>query len=170
MYQRLLPILWRPSANLFELDSSLPPDQVGQRIRAGVAKEAQVQGQVVGQGFRLERVGPTAQAPGTFAPICYGVMLPQGDGCRLHVHFQLNPVMRLFLAVWFGGSVLLALAFLIAAAMQDVAVRRGVDALPILLLALQPSLGLLLVRYQQARGRPDERWLQNWLTDLVDGR
>lgn len=167
MQQRLLPILWQPSANQFELDSPLSPAELGRRIRAGVAKEGQVQGQVVGQGFRLERVGPAAQAPGTFAPRCYGVMIPGEGGCRVHAHFQLNPVMRLFLAVWFGGSILLALVFLIAGALQNGGARSAVDGLPILLLALQPGLGLVLVRYQQAKGRPDERWLRAWLTDLV---
>ncbi|MEZ4639318.1 MAG: hypothetical protein R2856_30880 [Caldilineaceae bacterium] len=66
-------------------------------------------------------------------------------------HFQLNPVMRLFLIVWFGGSSLIALLFLFNAIQQATPQpgRRRPCPDPSIL----PLLGWVILVVQQRRGR-----------------
>jgi hypothetical protein len=128
-----------------------------------------MQGKVHNLGFKIWRKRDYAQNKGTFAPMLYGVVVPDGKGSRLVAHFQLNPVMRLFLIVWFGGSAIIALLFLFTAIQQATPESQVIDALPFLIPSILPLLGWLILMVQQRRGREDERKIRSWIEDVVRG-
>ncbi|MBI1296868.1 hypothetical protein GC175_18090 [bacterium] len=160
-------LLWRPSRNTFEFSVQQPTARVSARLSRSLSASPEMQGKVHNLGFKIWRKRDYAQNKGTFAPILYGVIVPEGKGSRLVAHFQLNPVMRLFLIVWFGGSAIIALLFLFTAIQQATPESQVIDALPFLIPSILPLLGWLILMVQQRRGREDERMIRSWIEDVV---
>lgn len=158
-------ILWMPSPNRAIFDSPLSPEEALSRLQAGFDDE--FRGKVEGNGVKIWRSRGYAASRGTFAPLLYGVVIPTETGSRLAGHLQMHPMTRLYTAVWIGLSGLLALVFLVAAAQRATPDSTAVDALPVLLVALLPLAGLLLVRVQQAKGRADEEAIRNWIGEVL---
>ena len=162
-----LRLLWRPSRNIYEIELELPVDRVAARLSRALSAAPELQGKVQNRGFKIWRKRDYAQNKGTFAPILYGVIAPEGKGSRLVAHFQLNPVMRLFLIVWFGGSAIIALLFLFTAVQQATPESQAIDALPFLIPSILPFLGWLILVVQQRRGRADEMKIRDWIEGVV---
>ena len=158
-------LLWTPSRNRLEMDSLLSPTTVLARLQAGFSDE--FRGRVENNGVKLWRGRKFAANAGTFAPLFYGVVTETPTGSRLSGHFQMHPVARLYAGAWIGLSSLLALAFLITAALRATPESTAADALPILFVALLPLIGLLLVRFQHAKGRADEEAMRGWIRRIL---
>ena len=154
-------LLWTPSRNRATFDSSLSAEATLARLQAGFSDE--FRGRVEGNGVKLWRARDFSTSRGTFAPIFYGVVTPSATGSQLSGHFQMHPMTRLYTAAWIGLSSLLALVFLVAAFQRATPESTAADALPVLLVALLPLAGLLLVRFQQAKGRADEAAVRGWI-------
>lgn len=162
--------LWSSSPNAIALTLADPPDVVTQRLSRALQTHEEFLGKVVNQGFKIWRNHDYAHNRNTFAPILYGVIRADGDGSRIDGHFQLNPVMRLFLLVWFVGSTVMAVIFLIAAALRATPESTALDALPYLIPALLPLIGWIILRWQQQRGRADEERIRQWLEEISGGQ
>ncbi len=158
-------LLWRPSQNQLEIQSPLAAEAALARIQASFSDE--FRGRVEGTGVKVWRSRTYATSQGSFAPLFYGVITPTAAGSRLAGHFQMHPVTRLYTAAWIGLSTLLALVFLVAAVLRATPESTGADALPVLLVALLPLAGLLLVRAQQRKGRADEEAMRNWISESI---
>jgi len=158
-------LLWTPSPNRATFDSPLPVDAALARLQAGFGDE--FRGRVEGNGVKLWRARDFSASRGTFAPLFYGVVTPSPTGSQLSGHFQMHPMTRLYTAAWIGLSGLLALVFLVAAAQRATPDSTATDALPVLLVALLPLAGLLLVRFQQAKGRADEAAVREWIEKTI---
>lgn len=167
MENRLPGLLWMPSPNRVIVDSPLTADVALSRLQAGFSDE--FRGRVEGNGVKVWRSRGYAASRGTFAPLLYGVITPAESGSRFAGHFQMHPVTRLYTAAWIGLSAVLALVFLIAAAQRATPGATATDALPVLLVALLPLAGLLLVRMQQRRGRADEETIRKWAEKVLAG-
>jgi len=167
MESRLPGLLWMPSPTRVTVDSALSPKETLARLQTGFNDE--FRGKVEGHGVKVWRSRGYAASRGTFAPLLYGVVTPTATGSRLSGHFQMHPMTRLYTAVWIGLSALLALIFLVAAAQRATPVSTAADALPVLLVALLPLAGLLLVRTQQAKGRRDEETIRKWAEKVLEG-
>ncbi len=160
-------LLWTPSHNRLVIPSALAPDTALGRLTAALAENGEFLGKVNQRAFKLWRARRYAHSRNTFAPILYGVIVPDEGGSLMIGHFQLNPVMRLFLIVWFVVTSLLALGLIITGFLNATADATARDALPFLLPALLPLLGWLLLRWQQGRGRADERAMRAWVENIV---
>jgi hypothetical protein len=158
--------LWSSSPNAIALTLADPPDAVTQRLSYALQTNEEFLGKVVNHGFKIWRNRDYAQSRNTFAPILYGVVHADGEGSRVDGHFQINPVMRLFLIVWFVGTTVMAAIFLIAAALRATPESTGIDALPYLIPALLPTIGWLILRWQQRKGKEDEIKIQSWLEEI----
>ncbi len=158
-------LLWTPSRNRATFNSPLAADAALARLQAGFSDE--FRGRVEGNGVKVWRTRNFSASRGTFAPIFYGVVTPSATGSQLSGHFQMHPMTRLYTAAWIGLSGLLALVFLVAAAQHATPDSSAADALPVLLIALLPLAGLLLVRMQQAKGRADEVAVRGWIGDVL---
>ena len=164
--ERFLPgLLWTPSQNRATFDSGLAPEALLARLQAGFSDE--FRGRVEGNGVKVWRSRGYAASRGSFAPLYYGVVTATETGSRLSGHFQMHPVMRLYTGAWIGLSSLLALVFLVAAALRATSESSAADALPVLFVALLPLAGLLLVRVQQAKGRKDEEAVRGWIEKIL---
>lgn len=163
----LVQLLWRPSHNVLELTLQRPAEHISARLSRALSAAPEMQGKVHNRGFKIWLKRNYAQNKGTFAPILYGVIVPEGKGSRLVAHFQLNPVMRLFLIVWFGGSAIIALLFLFTAIQQATPDSQAIDALPFLIPSILPLLGWLILVMQQRKGREDEQKIRSWIEDVV---
>ncbi|MBX2998588.1 MAG: hypothetical protein KF893_08775 [Caldilineaceae bacterium] len=159
--------LWSSSPTAVALTFSDPPEIVVQRLSCALQSNDEFLGKVVNYGFKLWRSRRYAQSRNTFAPILYGVVRADGEGSRIEGHFQLNPVMRLFLLVWFGGTAVMAAIFLIGGALRATPESSALDALPYLIPALLPLIGWLILRWQQRKGREDEMKIQSWIEEVV---
>lgn len=162
--------LWTPSHNQVVIETTQPPSAAADQLRNALASSDEVLGRVVNQGVKLWRSRRYAHSRNTFAPILYAVFQPTASGSRLVGHFQLNPVMRLFLTVWFVGTTLTALAMLWVAWQRATPQSQPGEAIPYLLPALLPLLGWLLLRWQQSRGRQDEVAIQEWVQSAMNGK
>jgi hypothetical protein len=158
-------LMWTPSPNRATFDSPLSADAALARLQASFSEE--FRGKVEGNGVKVWRTRDFSASRGTFAPLFYGVVTPSATGSQLSGHFQMHPMTRLYTAAWIGLSSLLALIFLVAAAQRATPESTATDALPVLLVALLPLAGLLLVRVQQAKGRADEAAVQGWIGDVL---
>ncbi|MBI3957184.1 MAG: hypothetical protein HY328_00140 [Chloroflexi bacterium] len=159
-------LLWTPSRNRVEIDSPLASGTALAHLQVGFSDE--FRGKVEGNGVKLWRSRGYAVSRGSFAPIFYGVVTETATGSRLSGHFQMHPMTRLYTAAWIGLSSLLALVFLVVAAQRATPESTGADALPVLLVALLPLTGTLLVRFQQSRGRADEEAVREWIGKLLE--
>lgn len=139
-----------------------------QLVADALAATEVVSGRVVGRGVKIVCHPSLAQRRGAFSPVFYGLLQDQGAGRRLSGHFQLHPVGRLFVAVWIGMSTLLALALLFAGALRATPESSAIDALPFLLPAGLPFLGLLLAYWLRRQGRADEAVIRQWLYTLEE--
>ncbi len=160
-------LLWRPSPNTVEIQIDAPADRAFVLLSRALATTQEVNGTVVRRGFKIWRSRGYAKNSGTFAPILYGVISPANHGSRIDAHFQLNPVMRLFLIVWFVGTATIAAIFLFNGLQNATPESQAIDALPYLLPALLPLIGWLILIWQQRSGRADEARLRAWLEDVV---
>lgn len=158
-------LLWTSSPNRATFDSPLPAEAALVRLQASFSDE--FRGRVEGNGVKVWRARDFSASRGTFAPLFYGVVTPSAKGSQLSGHFQMHPMTRLYTAVWIGLSGLLALVFLVAAAQRATPDSTAADALPVLLVALLPLAGLLLVRFQQAKGRADEAAVWEWIEKTI---
>ncbi len=165
MESSLPALLWRPSRNQVTFESGLAADHALARLQAAFGDE--FRGRVENDGVKVWRTRDFSSSQGTFAPIFYGVFMSTGTGSRLEGHFQMHPMTRLYTAAWIGLSSLLALVFLVAAAQRATPNATAADGLPILFVALLPLAGLLLVRFQQAKGRGDEEAVQRWIEESI---
>lgn len=154
-------ILWTPSRNRVAIDSPLAADVALSRLQAAFGDE--FRGRVENDGVKVWRSRAYAASRGSFAPLFYGVVTPSTTGSRLAGHFQMHPMTRLYTAAWIGLSSLLALIFLVASALRATPDASAADALPVLVIALLPLAGLLLVRFQQQKGWADEQAVREWL-------
>lgn len=154
-------LLWRPSQNQLEMQSPLAAEAALARIQAGLSDE--FRGRVEVTGVKVWRSRAYATSRGSFAPLFYGTVTPTATGSRLAGHFQMHPITRLYAGAWIGLSSLLALVFLVSAALRATPESSAADALPMLLIALLPPAGLLLVRFQQRKGRADEEAVRGWI-------
>lgn len=159
-------LLWTPSPNRATFDSPLSADAALARLQASFSDE--FRGKVEGNGVKVWRTRDFSASRGTFAPLFYGVVTPSATGSQLSGHFQMHPMTRLYTAAWIGLSSLLALVFLVAAFQRATTESNPGDALPVLLVALLPLVGLLLVRMQQAKGRADEAALRGWINEVLE--
>jgi hypothetical protein len=159
--------LWSSSPNIISLTVSDPPEVVALRISRALEGNDEFLGKVVNHGFKIWRSRSYAQSRNTFAPILYGVVRAEGEGSHIDGHFQINPVMRLFLLVWFLGTTVIAAIFLIAAALRATPESTALDALPFLLPALLPMIGWIILRWQQQRGRADEERIRQWMEEVM---
>ena len=141
-------------------------DPAAQKLQEALASSGEVTGRVVGRGVKIGRHPSRARQRGAFAPVFYGLIQEDGEGCRLAGHFQLHPVGRLYIGAWIVMTTLLALALLVAGALRATAESSAQDALPIVLPALLPFLGLGFARWQRSRGHADETALRHWLETL----
>ncbi len=164
----LFSFLWTPGRRRLTLSLAGEPEAAAQRIEAALASSAEVVGRVAGRGVKIARHPSRARQRGAFAPVFYGLLQADGENCRLAGHFQLHPVARLYIAAWVGMSALLALALLAAGALRATADSAAQDALPFLLPALLPFLGLGLARWQRRRGQADEAAIRGWLAEMKD--
>lgn len=160
-------LLWTPSRSQIEILSTQAPTKAAQQLGLALQESDEFLGKVTGSAFKLWRARRYANSRNTFAPILYGVIVPTEEGSRILGHFQLSPVMRLFLAVWFGGSTLLAVTLLLMSIVRFTPDATAAEALPVLVLAMLPLLGWLILRWQQRKGREDEMKLRNWLDEVV---
>jgi hypothetical protein len=158
--------LWQSSPNTVELVLADPVETVCASLSAALDASEEFHGKVVNQGFKIWRSRNYAQSRNTFAPILYGVISPYTEGSRIDAHFQLNPVMRLFLIVWFIGTTALALLSLIGGLLRATPESSALDAFPYLLPATLPLIGWAVLRWQQRRGRADEERIKLWVTDV----
>lgn len=165
MESSLPALLWTPSQNRVAFDSPLPAEAALACLQAAFSDE--FRGRVEGNGVKVWRARDFSNSRGTFAPLFYGVVTPSTTGSRLSGHFQMHPMTRLYTAAWIGLSGLLALIFLVAAAQRATPDSTATDALPVLLVALLPLAGLLLVRLQQAKGRGDEEAVRGWIEKTI---
>lgn len=165
MENSLPALLWTPGPNRAAFDSPLSADAALARLQASFSDE--FRGKVEGNGVKVWRARDFSASRGTFAPLFYGVVSPSTTGSQLSGHFQMHPMTRLYTAVWIGLSGLLALVFLVAAAQRATPDSTAADALPVLLVALLPLAGLLLVRFQQRKGRADEEAIRNWIGEVL---
>ena len=159
-------LLWTPSRNRLEIDSLLSPATILAHLQAGFCDE--FRGRVEGNGAKIWRGRNFAASSGTFAPLFYGVVTETPTGSRLSGHFQMHPVTRLYAGAWIGLSTLLALVFVVAAALRATPESTATDALPILFIALLPLAGWLLVRFQQGKGRADEEAMRVWIGAVLE--
>lgn len=161
-------LLWRPSPNRVTIDSPLAVDDALARLQAGFNNE--FRGRVENNGVKLWRARDFATSRNTFAPLFYGVVAPIATGSQISGHFQMHPVTRLYTGAWIGLSTLLALVFVVAAALRATPESTATDALPILFVALLPLAGWLLVRFQQGKGRADEEAMRVWMRTVLENR
>ncbi len=163
--------LWRPSDSRVALRTDLPLEGLITRLQEALSGEGpEVVGRIQGTAIQLWRRSGLSRSQGTFAPVFYGVAEPTPDGgSRLVGHFQLHPVTRLYILVWMAASVLLALGFLGVGILRASPERNALDALPFVLPALLPLVGLAVVRWQQRRGRADEEAMRTWLANVIRG-
>ncbi|MBX3054153.1 MAG: hypothetical protein KF753_21960 [Caldilineaceae bacterium] len=166
MENSLPALLWTPSQNRMTFDSSLSAEATLAHLQAGFS--AEFRGRVEGNGVKLWRARDYSASRGTFAPLFYGVVTPSATGSQLSGHFQMHPMTRLYTAAWIGLSSLLALIFLVAALQRATPQSTAGDALPVLLIALLPLAGLLLVRVQQAKGQADEKAVRHWIREMLE--
>ena len=158
-----LSFLWTPGKRQFTIVLDRDAEAATRRIESSLASSGEVAGRVVGRGVKIERHPRRARQRGAFAPVFYGLIQEDGEGSRLAGHFQLHPVGRLYIGAWIVMSTLLALALLVAGALRATAESTAQDALPIVLPALLPFLGLGFARWQRSRGSADEAALRHWL-------
>jgi hypothetical protein len=158
--------LWISSQNAIALTFPDPPEKVVLRLSLALAASDEFMGKVVNHGFKIWRSRRYAQSRNTFAPILYGIVRADGQGSRVDGHFQINPVMRLFLIVWFMGTTVMAAIFLIAGALHATPESTAIDALPYLVPALLPTIGWILLIWQQRKGREDEERIRDWLEEI----
>lgn len=165
---RVLSLFWSPSNTRVTLKSALTPDEIASSLRNSLEHKGnpRIRGRVVNRGVVLWLTRSHARS--AFSPRFYGLIQEAEGGARIVGHFQLNPVSRLFLLVWFGLTSLVALLLLGLALSQNDPSRTATDALPFLLPPLLPLFGLLFVRSQQAKGRQDETQIVEWLKSNFD--
>ena len=155
--------LWTPGRRQVSLPLDGNVDAAAQRLGAALASSGEVAGRVAGRGVKIERHPSQASQRGAFARVFYGMIREDGEKCRLVGHFQLHPVGRLYIAAWIGLSTLLALALLAAGVLRATPESTAQDALPFLLPALLPFLGLGAAYWRRRKGRPDEAAMRRWL-------
>ena len=141
-------------------------DTAAQRLSESLNASKEVTGRVASRGVKIECHPSSARQRGAFATVFYGIVQDEGEGSRLVGHFQLHPVGRLFVSTWILLSTLLALALLLAGALQATPDSTAQDALPFLFPVLLPFLGLGLAHWLRRRGRPDEAAIRGWLDSL----
>jgi hypothetical protein len=159
--------LWSSSPTTVSLTVSAPPKAVIVRLSLALQRNHEFLGKVVNHGFKIWRSRGYAQSRNTFAPILYGVVHADGEGSHIEGHFQINPVMRLFLLVWFVGTTVMAAIFLIAGALRATPESTALDALPFLIPALLPMIGWTILRWQQRKGREDEMKIRSWIEEVM---
>jgi hypothetical protein len=159
--------LWSSSPSAVSLTVIDPPEAVIVRLSLALQRNDEFLGKVVNYGFKIWRSRGYAQSRNTFAPILYGVVSADRDGSRIDGHFQINPVMRLFLIVWFVGTTVMAATFLLTAALRATPESTALEALPYLIPALLPTIGWIILRWQQQRGRADEKRIRRWIEEVV---
>src|SRR5690606_11110227 len=96
--------LWTASRNRMVVLLAEPPEIVSGALACALAQSEEFLGKVANNVVKIWRSRRYAYSRNTFAPILYAVILPTSTGSRLAGHFQLNPVMRLLLILWFGGT------------------------------------------------------------------
>jgi len=148
------------------MEFPLAADDALARLQASFGEE--FRGRVENNGVKLWRSRDFSTSRGTFAPLFYGVVTEIPTGSQLSGHFQMHPVARLYAGAWIGLSSLLALVFLVTAALRATPESTAADALPILVVALLPLLGLLLVQAQQRKGRADEEAMREWIRAVLE--
>lgn len=162
----LMSTLWRSSSNTIEIVLDHPVDRTCTSLQAALDASEEFHGKVVNRGFKIWRSRDYAQSSNTFAPILYGAIRPCPKGSRIDAYFQLNPVMRLFLTVWFLGTTTLALLSLMSGLWRANPDSSALDALPYLLPAALPFIGWGILHWQQRRGRTDEEQIKAWLLSV----
>jgi hypothetical protein len=162
--------LWISSRNAIALTFPDPPEKVVLRLSLALAACDEFMGKVVNHGFKIWRSRRYAQSRNTFAPILYGIVRADGEGSRVDGHFQINPVMRLFLIVWFVGTTVLAVLFLTGGMLRATPESTALEAIPYMIPALLPMFGWGLLLWQQRRGRADEEAIRRWVEETCAGR
>jgi len=102
----------------------------------------------------------------SFAPLFSGRLVPQTTGTRVEGRFGMHPFVKIFLAVWFAGVVIIggfifvsSIGQALSGDVSDNSKRHiGIVVPPILL-----GFGVLLVRFGKKLGRDEETRILSWL-------
>jgi hypothetical protein len=161
-------LLWLPSSTRIVQEIDLPPDVFIQRLSAALETEnSRIAGRVMGHRVQLWRRLAGLERPRAFGPMFVGVVHESAGGSQMTGHFQLPPTTRLFMLVWMSATTLIALAVIIAGLLQQSPDSRAVDALPFILPALLPGVGLAVLKWAERQGRADEAAVGLWLKQVM---
>jgi hypothetical protein len=121
---------------------------------------------VDGEKFRIEAQGPRFVS-NAFVPFFYGRFIPSTNGSRFRGRIQMHPLVKAFMAIWFGFIGVFPAIFLLG-------VRSGEsdgDTSPLLaifLAVITVILGIGLVKFGQLTSRDQRRSIGRFLdTELM---
>lgn len=169
--------------NRLELYSPLPPDECASRLSKAIAQEGRlgfslsrlfssssqpVAGWVGGDGFQLRKRITYRNSFQTYAS---GSLTPNGSGTSVRAEFGMSTFTRVFMWIWFGWAIVIggvvfvsALVALLTGSGPDAyKAWMGVVGLPLMLV-----LGYALVRFGRYLARDEERFLTDFLRQVLD--
>lgn len=161
-------LLWLPSPTRISQQTDLQPEILIHRLATALESEnSRIAGHITEHRVQLWHRVPGLNRPRTFAPLFVGAIHRSGEGSIITGHFQLPPVTRMFMLVWMSATTLIALAVIIAGLLQQSPDNQAADALPFVLPALLPALGLAVLKWAERQGRAEETAMRAWLEDIM---
>lgn len=161
------------SAIIYTTD--LPKDECLRRLQKHVGvggwqrwAEGTIAAKIRDDHFRLFAWGP-ANVRNSFAPFFYGILQSEADGTSIRGHFRVHPVVRGFVALWFGGLIAGSALFLFMP-QSNWSGGQAPPALAVLAPVAMIFLGFGFVHFGRwlARGQRDS--IQNFLIRELEAR